>query len=245
MTSAKVVATTAQDEVIGYAYLADREQHIVYEVGGAVHPAYWGQGISGRLIDWAKQQARLLSTHAPAAVKTVLQANLHTAEREAIQLFTRRGSTKVREWLHLVIELQTPPQLPCLPTGWLLRPMDLDNDWELVGPAMDEAFADHWGAIALSLPVTEMEEPAIDADVAEDESYSNAPGFGFVLLDNDRAVGGVLCNARLVERDDTGRVGSLFVRPTYRRQGVGRAFMLEIHPGNEVRQLHLKAPTAK
>lgn len=124
--------------------------------------------------------------------------------------------------------------------------MDLDSDWELVGPAMDEAFADHWGAIALSLPETEMEEPAIDADVAEDESYSNAPGFCFVLLDNDRAVGGVLCNARLVERDDTGRVGSLFVRPTYRRQGMGRALlMLEIHPGNEVRQLHLKAPTAK
>lgn len=66
-----------------------------------------------------------------------------------------------------------------------------------------------------------MEEPAIDADVAEDESYSNAPGSCFVLLDNDRAVGRVFCNARLVERDDTGLAGSLFVRPTYRRQGWG------------------------
>jgi mycothiol synthase len=35
-----------------------------------------------------------------------------------------------------------------------------------------------------------------------------------------------LCNAKLVERDDTGRVGSMFVRPPYRRQGIGRALML-------------------
>lgn len=39
-------------------------------------------------------------------------------------------------------------------------------------------------------------------------------------------VGGVLCNDKLVERSATGRVGSVFVRPHYRRQGLGRALML-------------------
>src|SRR5690606_6582914 len=39
--------------------------------------------------------------------------------------------------------------------------------------------------------------------------------------------GGILCNAKIPERNDTGRVGSLFVRPQYRRQGIGHALMLQ------------------
>ena len=49
------------------------------------------------------------------------------------------------------------------------------------------------------------------------------PAFAFF---RDRVIGGVLCNARVVERSDTGRVGSMFVVPAHRRQGVGRALML-------------------
>ena len=45
-------------------------------------------------------------------------------------------------------------------------------------------------------------------------------------MDGDTVVGGILCNARLVERDDAGRVGSMFVVPQYRRRGAGRALML-------------------
>jgi GNAT superfamily N-acetyltransferase len=45
-------------------------------------------------------------------------------------------------------------------------------------------------------------------------------------MEGDNVVGGVLCNARLVERDDAGRIGSMFVSPQYRRRGAGRALML-------------------
>src|SRR5512133_2114789 len=38
--SARVVATTADGGVIGYAYAADKEGGIVVETGGAVHPDY-------------------------------------------------------------------------------------------------------------------------------------------------------------------------------------------------------------
>ncbi len=92
---------------------------------------------------------------------------------------------------------------------------------------MDEAFADHWGTIALSSSDTPpTEEPAQESDEPEDVSYSNSPGFCFVVLTGNTVVGGILCNAKLVERSDTGRVGSVFVRPNYRRQGLGRALML-------------------
>ena len=227
VSSEKVVAINPQNEIVGYAYLVDREQHIVHEVGGAVHPDYWKNGIGTKLLDWAEQRALSLSSHAPAGVSTVVQVNLYDNESEAIELFAGRGYKKVREWLHLVIELDAPPLLPTLPANLSLRTMDLDNDWDIVGPAMDEAFADHWGAITLP-PVETLapEKPEQIVSLPEDESYSNAPGFCFIVMDKNTVVGGVLCNNKLVQRDDTGRVGSVFVRPGYRRQGVGRVLML-------------------
>jgi GNAT superfamily N-acetyltransferase len=229
--SQKVVVTNRQNEVVGYAYLADRDQHIVYEVGGAVHPDYWQRGVGTMLLGWAEQQAGSLSNQAPAGIRTVLQTNLYEAEHEAVQLFTESGYANVRGWLHLVIELEAPPAPPTLPGRLTLRQMDLENDWEIVGPAMDEAFADHWGTISLTTPESlSLEEEASMPDALEDETYSNTPGFCFLVMDRDLVAGGILCNARLIERShtdqDTGRVGSLFVRPGYRRQGTGRTLML-------------------
>jgi GNAT superfamily N-acetyltransferase len=154
----------------------------------------------------------------------VLQSNLFAAESAAIQLFTEAGFSQVREWLHLVVELTAPPPPPVLPEGLLIRPMDLENDWDVVGPTMDAAFANHWGAIALPAPESAA-EPEEEAELPTDDSYSNAPGYCFIALDGATVAGGVLCNAKLVERTDTGRVGSLFVHPAYQRQGIGRALM--------------------
>src|SRR4028118_268832 len=59
-TSDKVVAINADNVIVGYAYLADRDQAIVTEVGGAVHPRYWRHGIGTSLIAWAEERAAVL-----------------------------------------------------------------------------------------------------------------------------------------------------------------------------------------
>ena len=224
--SDKVVAVDPAGRLAGYAYLADREQHIVYEVGGAVHPDYWEQGVGAALLGWAEQRATALCQQAPPGVKTVLQANLFAAEARAQRLFTQCGYAQARAWLHLQIDLAAPPPAPTVPDGMTLRAIDLDEDWDILGPAMDDAFADHWGVITLPATDAPDDAEAPDEDLPEDESYSNAPGFCFMLLAGDQVAGGVLCNARIVERPGTGRVGSLFVRPQFRRIGAGRALML-------------------
>lgn len=222
----RIVAANAENLLVGYAYLAPMDYSILFETGGAVHPAYQGHGIGSRLVAWARERATTLAEQAPNGVQVLLQANLLETEQPAIALYTEHGFERVREWVHMQIEFDNPPPAPQLPSHLTARPMDLEQDWEIVGPAMDEAFADHWGTIP-PLPEaaeTSDEQPEED-DIPVDSSYSNAPGFCFIICDNQAVVGGVLCNAKLVERSDTGRVGSIFVRPSYRKQGIGRALM--------------------
>jgi len=226
LSSYKVVAVNSRDEIIGYAYLADKENGIVIETGGAVHPDYWGQGVGQALLAWAEKEARRHSKQAPGGVRTVLQVNLFENEEAAIQLFSASSYVKVREWTHMELTMSEPFPEPSLPDGLTLREMDLDNDWEIVAPAMDDAYADHWGAILL--PAEEdIQEEELDEedDTPSDESFSNAPGYCFIVLDGEIVAGGILCNAKLVERKDTGRVGSVFVRGAYRRKKIGSALM--------------------
>lgn len=230
-SSEKVVAINEQNEVVGYAYFTSTDEHVVAETGGAVHPEYWGRGIGAALVRWAEDRANDLSRHAPTGIKSVLQTTLFESEPDAIKLFTDRGYSKVREWVHLILEMDEPPIVPALAPNLTLREMDLNNDWGIVGPAMDEAYADHWGAISPgTFEVVEQEKSEMDEsneeDLPQDSSYSNAPGYCFIVLDGDIVAGSILCNAKLAERTDTGRVGSMFVRPGYRRQGIARTLML-------------------
>ncbi|HJS17490.1 MAG TPA: GNAT family N-acetyltransferase [Anaerolineales bacterium] len=228
-SSEKFVVVGGEDQIIGYAYFTSEDHHIAAETGASVHPNHWDRGIGSRLLEWAQVQARESSVKAPQGIRTVLQTSLYDAEQGAIKLFTDHGYSAIREWVHLVLEMEQPPVVPALAPNLTLREMDLEHDWDIVGPAMDEAYADHWGAIPLgSYEIMEQEDSDDDksTDTPEDSSYSNAPGYCFIVLDGDLVAGGILSNAKLVERQDSGRVGSLFVRPRYRRQGIARTLML-------------------
>lgn len=227
-TSEKIVAVDNQDKVVGYAFFVN-DDNIATEMGGTVHPKYWNQGIGPSLIEWAETRAVAASQNAPDEVKTVLQTSLFDNEQDAQKLFKAQGFSPVREWVHLVIEMNKPPVIPSLPSNFVLREMDLDNDWDIVGPALDEAFIDHWGNIldgSFNAVEKSQTENEVEPEQPTDDSYSNAPGYCFIVLDGKTVAGGILCNAKLVERNDTGRVGSIFVRPAYRKRGIARSLML-------------------
>src|SRR5687768_16501237 len=146
-SSEKVVVTDQTNGVVGYAYFTSEDHHIAAETGASVHPAHWSKGIGTTLVQWAEERARKSAVKALSGIRTVLQTSLYPAERDAIQLFEAHGYTPVREWVHLVLEMDQPPVVPTLAPHLTIREMDLDNDWEIVGPTMDESYADHWGAI--------------------------------------------------------------------------------------------------
>ncbi|MBL8100984.1 MAG: GNAT family N-acetyltransferase [Anaerolineales bacterium] len=223
VTSKKAVAENRQGKIIGYAYVADKENSFIVETGGGVHPEYLNQGIGSILLNWAQEEAVRINQNAPAGVKCVLQANIFEGESEAIKLFEAEGFSKVREWAHYEIHLNDEPIKVALPEGMSICSFDLDNDWELVGPVMDAAFTDHWASY--SLPQMEAEQEELE-EAPQDFSYSNSEGYCFIMRAGDEIAGGILCNAKLVEHKNTGRIGSVFVHPNYRRRGVGKALML-------------------
>lgn len=226
-SSEKVVVIGEGSQIIGYAYFTSEDDPIASETGASVHPDHWGSGIGTALLEWAEERARASALKAPQGIRTVLQTSLFESEQDAIKLFENHGYSPIREWLHLVVDMDQPPMTPFVPPHLSLREMDLENDWDIVDPAMQEAYADHWGAIPSgSYEVTEINEVEPGEAAPEDDSYSNAPGYCFIVLDGNTVAGGILCNAKLVERADTGRVGSMFVRPRYRRQGIAHALML-------------------
>ena len=232
LSSERIVAVDKDNAVVGYAYFRSGDDHIIGETRVSVHPDRWEEGIGTALLAWVDARATEDAAKAPQGIRTVLQTICYEAERDVIQRFEDHGFHKVREWTHFVLEMNEPPVVPPLAPHLTLREMDLENDWDLVGPALEDAFATHWGAIPPGSYETVREEDSQEnesvnkEETPEDASYSNTAGYCFIILDGDTVAGGVLCNAKLVERADTGRIGSIFVRPRYRRQGLGRTLLL-------------------
>lgn len=228
-SSSKVIVEDERGQIVGYAYVADKENSFVLETGGGIHPDYWNSDVGSMLIQWAWEEAFKLSENAPKGVRCVLQVNIFETDKEAIQLFESEGFVKVREWAHYGIQLENEYSLS---DHIKIRAFDLDNenDWDLVGPVQDAAFMDHWGAYSLP-PVESAEPEQTEEDNNEvesvlDFSYSNAQGYCFIAFIGDEVAGGILCNAKLVEFPNTGRVGSVFTNPKFRRKGVGKNLML-------------------
>lgn len=223
--SKKVVAEDWQGKIVGYAYVADKENSFVFETGGGVYYQRWNKGIGSSLLEWAQEEAAKQSSQsAPEGVRCVLQSNVFEVDTESQKLFEDAGFVKVREWVYYEIQLGDAPIKVEIPDGMRICLFDLDNDWDVVGPVMDEAFKDHWGSY--SLPETAHSESEEEEEPPQDFSYSNADGYCFVVMAGNEVAGGILCNARLVEFKGTGRVGSVFVHPKFRRRGVGKALML-------------------
>lgn len=227
-SSNQVVVEDTRGEIIGYAYVADKENSFIFETGGGVHPGWKNRGVGTLLLDWAEEEARRLSHRAPAGVKCVLQVNIFKSESETLQLFEENSFSNVREWAHYHIYFNDLPPAPALADELTIRPLDLDSDddWDLLGPVLDAAFMDHWGSY--SWPLTEIPQPEAmdDSEFPLDSSFSNTPGYCFLASIRGDVAGGILCNAKLVEFSNTGRVGSVFVNPKYRRRGVGTNLML-------------------
>jgi ribosomal protein S18 acetylase RimI-like enzyme len=225
------VTCTPDDEIVGYVHLSSNALYVSSEVQGAVHPDYRGRGIGAYLLNWAEGRARQLLGKAPAGTRVVIHSNnVFSTNYPARDLFVWQGYGLARHFIHLKTEMTERPPEPVWPDEVRVEVLQ-PGHWPKLGPAMDEAFEDHWGVVSdvalaeMGLQPATAEESESEEDLRNDEDklYFNTPGLCFVALDGDEVAGSCLCNAKTVEFPDTGYLGSLSIRRPWRRRGLGLA----------------------
>jgi GNAT superfamily N-acetyltransferase len=227
----KVVAVTPEGRVVAFLHLSHESPYIATEIGLELHPNYQQPGLERELLAWLEDRARQWLPLAPAEARVVLQANVFDADLQGRAMLVEAGYHLAREWIHLEIKMTEPPPAPIWPEGIRVRLMDQSQDWPLVGPALVEAFVDHWGHITHQGEAEADEEEVALDETTEDDPYHNSRDFCFIALAGDEVVGSCLNDAKTVEWPDSGRIGSLSIRRPYRGQGIGKGLVL--HALNE------------
>jgi mycothiol synthase len=178
-----------------------------------VDPALRGRGLSEVLLDAAEARAaRLLRSAAPRGDGT-LGVWAHESDVPRVRLYERRGYTRVRTFLRLGRDLQSPVEEPLWPAGVSSSGFRRGRDEATVHAATEEAFRDHFRPTAMTL------EEWLQFRFSRDDLDL---GLWFVARQDDEVVGGVLA----FETPLGGYVDELFVRRPWRGRGVGRALLL-------------------
>ena len=222
-----------EETAVAYVELTSEFPYVVYEMFGVVHPDYRQQGIGTQLVEWAENRAQQTAGKAPAGTAVFMQNSIFDSNQPGRDLFETHSYKIVRDFVYLQIHMDSKPPAPVLPEGIEVRPLQ-PTDWDEVGPALHEAFNDHWGIVEYEADaVKEQDGPAkptpeeTDPD-AFDEAYFNSPDLCFVAWDGAEVAGSCLCNATTVEYRQAGYLGSLSIRRPWRRLGLGRALTLHI-----------------
>ncbi len=136
------------DVMVGYCCLSASgfadQVHQMSQYGG-VHPAYRGQGIGGRLLDWAELAAVPLHQKRHPGLPLSISGWCSAGDAGASALYASRGFRPAR-WFHLMAADLTAAGLSApVPEGVQIVGFtaELAEDARLV---RNEAFRDHWQA---------------------------------------------------------------------------------------------------
>lgn len=201
--------------VVGLMHVHDRLGGRVL-ADGYVHPAYAGRGIGTLLLEAAERRALEFDGEVPAGEPLAIESAHLVGDPSAPLLFEGRSYVRVRTFLRMVVDLRGRPPISIWPDGLGLRSFEPARDGRLVQAAIDEAFADEWG----------YELRAYEdwrGRVLDVEDFD--PDLCPVVWDGDE-IAAVSINY-MKRNGDWGWIGTLAVRPAWRRRGLGLALLHE------------------
>ena len=196
-------------------------------VDGYVHPELTGRGVGAELLRLTEERARADAAALPAGERVYLQNAALVNDPAVPALFGARGYHPERHFWRMVIDLEEPRPVVA-PAGIEIRLFHDPAERREVHAVIQEAWLDHWE----NRPRT-YEEWAKDA--YEVAGYD--PTLVWVALDGDEIVAANLCYWK--RHGDWGWIGTLGVRPAWRRRGIAEALLAtafaELHTRGERR----------
>jgi mycothiol synthase len=183
---------------------------------GYVHPDLVGRGAGALLLEAAEHRALELGEEVPPDEPLQIETAHLVGDPSAPKLLECRGYEPVRRFLRMVAELAGEPKPPSWPAGLELRPFDPGRDGRQVQATIDEAFAEEWGY--------EPREHGEWAGLAFGVDRFD-PELCPVVWEGDEVVAASLNYPK--RNGDWGWIGTLAVRPAWRRRGLGLALLHE------------------
>lgn len=180
---------------------------------GYVHPELAGRGVGSELLRLTEARAREEAAAAPAGQRVYLQNAALGNDPAAPALFAAHGYEPVRRSWRMVIDLDRAPE-PQVPAGIEVRLYREPEERQALHETIEEAFADHWEHRRRSYE--EWSSRVFDVEGFD-------PTLVWVALEGDEIVAANLCSWK--RHGDWGWVGSIGVRPAWRRRGIAEALL--------------------
>jgi mycothiol synthase len=183
--------------VVGYGDLWIEDDEVALDVAA---PGHWEP-----FLDWAEAEAR---------ERGVTTRAYFPAGHELEQIVSPRGYRLVRSSYTMEVDLEEAAQ-PALPDGFSLRSYR-DGDRETLRAALNESFENDWHFHEVS--PSNFNEFYL-------KQRNHDPSLWLLAWDGDELAGFALASSERVGDPELGWIGTLGVRPAWRRRGLGEALL--------------------
>ena len=200
--------------VTAFGWVFKRDDDLA-EGGGYVHPNARGRGLGSQLVERSEAWTRRKGLERMHVIG-------YGRDDAAHALFRQLGYGEVRRYYEMELELDGELPEPVLPDGVRIEPFELVHARAFFD-ATDEAFRGEWGWTSMTFD--EWRHRRVDG--ADTSLY-------FSAWEGDEIVAAIRG-----EVPSNGWIGTLGVRPAWRRRGLGEALLL--HAFREMRRRGLPA----
>ena len=215
------VLVSPDEKIVGYAEVWDiADPHVNKYCWFELDPDHWNDKLASRMLDWAEETAQNRIRLAPEDTRIVLSQGVYHINEKHAPVLLQTGFHLQRQFLRMVIEMETEPKKPVYPEGFEIRKIAYDKEFRDAIMATSEAFEDHWGFTKKS----EEDELAFWKHRLENDPEFD-PSLWYLATDGDQIAGICLCFPKLIEDPEMGWVSELAVRRPLRCKGLVLALL--------------------